>query len=253
MIFVWQGREFAGSARAAPGIRASIATTPELMAGDHSLDLLHEAYVDLRDAWMATCTDQGRDYGSPAFRWRQGDDNDPITARHCLMQAGELAAVNATQGVLHAPRVLVRAYPPTTPRGGAVEEHDWPGLAHYPLARSILEGSSVAAWLQDPELTDDERLLRSARIMVWSQNHDLDAPEEQLQDPDYVSWLHTVRDIRFHLGRHPERAGARGGRQTAWLRLSIDHRGRSRRPGTSALRTLERPGAPCPVGSPVGG
>jgi hypothetical protein len=136
------------------------------------IELLYLNYTGLRNAWAAHLLNRSRDLSAPGFEWKRGAEDEPISARTELLQAGELIAINAGKCVLHYLRTLSKAYTPNRNSDGSLASHDWPSTAAFCLGRGILEAAATVIWLMDPALTSDERLRRSARIALWSARQD---------------------------------------------------------------------------------
>jgi hypothetical protein len=129
------------------------------------MDHLTWAYCSLRDAWQTLSTDKDCDEAAPWNQWMNASTG-PVTEREILLQVAQLAAADAGKSVLHHLRLLARAYPPDALADDGLDPNGWPGFASYTVARAVLEGAAVIAWLLQPD--HDERCRRSARLQLWS-------------------------------------------------------------------------------------
>ncbi|MEV6620297.1 hypothetical protein AB0M83_13065 [Amycolatopsis sp. NPDC051106] len=135
--------------------------------GPSTLYHLTWAYQVVRDAWHALSMDQQCDESAPWDQWEplEGPDESAGGRTRLLVEA-EISANNAVRGVLHHLRSLAMIYPPDALQDSGLHPNGWPGFAAFTLARTLLEGTALAAWLlpADP----GERLYRSARFHLWS-------------------------------------------------------------------------------------
>lgn len=130
------------------------------------MDHLTWAYSSLRDAWQTLSTDEDCGQAAPWNQWLSEGTDDPVTEREMLLQVAQLTAADAGKSVLHHLRLLAWAYPPDALTDDGLDPNGWPGFASYTLARAVLEGAAVVAWLLQPD--PDERCRRSARMQLWS-------------------------------------------------------------------------------------
>jgi len=129
------------------------------------MDLLTWAYCSLRDAWRSLSNDEDCDEAAPWNQWLEGT-GDPVTECEMLLQKAQWTAADAAKSVLHHLRLFARAYPPDAFADDGLDPNGWPGFASYTLARVVLEGAAISAWLLTPD--PDERCRRSARLELWS-------------------------------------------------------------------------------------
>lgn len=145
-------------------------TDPQL---DHAvqqltLGLLVDTYGLLRQAWWASLRVQECADDAPWNTWH--DDDDPRgEARDLLVRAGEHSAIMTGQAITRHLGLLSRAYgpDPAVPEDGPDADR-WPHSAVYPQARAIAEGTALFAWLLDAGADRAERVLRGARLTLWS-------------------------------------------------------------------------------------
>ncbi|MBC6451323.1 hypothetical protein [Actinokineospora xionganensis] len=113
-------------------------------------------------------TDENCDMSAPWKQWHPvADDMDAVaTSRGSLLFAAELASTDSAKSVLHHLKLLAMAYPPSALREDGLDPRQWPGLAPYSVARSLLEAAAMLHWSLAPN--EDERLQHSARVELWS-------------------------------------------------------------------------------------
>lgn len=128
------------------------------------LSALMTAYAELSAAWSAAWTDRMRDPSGRWVRWRDAERRGIPWAT--LIQAGEMTSGTCAQAVRAHLDLLCRAYWPDI-----IDPADDP-VSHpaaYPPARAVLEATAEMIWVLDPAIDDDERAMRSAELMLWSQ------------------------------------------------------------------------------------
>jgi hypothetical protein len=82
------------------------------MSDYSTMELLHDAYHSIRDAWAALSNDQSRDDTAPWNSWRNVPEDTPITTRDVLLHVVEFSAADAGKSVLHHVAALAGAYRP---------------------------------------------------------------------------------------------------------------------------------------------
>jgi hypothetical protein len=151
------------------------------------IDALHLAYANLRSAWRNTVQDRRIGENPPSGERLIGPEGSPITDKELLLHGAELMAVDASKSVLHHLRSLAKMYRADGELGDELDRDEWPGTGAYSVARAVLEGTAMVAWLMAPDIDLDERVLRASLIGLWSANEDRRPPS-----PDPNVW--TLED-----------------------------------------------------------
>ncbi|WP_143086629.1 hypothetical protein [Lentzea flaviverrucosa] len=144
-------------------------------------DALHLAYAALRTGWRDTLQDRRSGENAPGFERVIGAEDAPITDKELLLQGAELMAVDASKSVLHHLRSLTKMYRADGGPGAELDQDEWPGTGAYSVARAVLEGTAMVAWLMAPDIDLDERVLRASLVGLWSAKEDRRPPSA---DPD---------------------------------------------------------------------
>lgn len=106
---------------------------------------------------------------SPLATERQllgNEDTDNAPADQELHFLGRAAASRAEVAASHALAAILRLLRHPDEVGPAT-------AALYPLARTAIEGAAIAHYLLDADISLDQRLLRTAQILVWSEQNRL--------------------------------------------------------------------------------
>jgi hypothetical protein len=133
---------------------------------------LRGIYSVLSDAWRAWISDKSIGGNCPAVQWLSNDlPETTVTTAEVLLMGVEFTVMQTGLAIRDHLNSLSSAYPTSAIRRAAPATWPWPGSSAFTLARSILEGSGLITWLLDGAVDHNERMRRSARLILWSAHH----------------------------------------------------------------------------------
>lgn len=183
-------------------------------------DVVHEAYRFLSDTYRAVGEDRVVDRTKAVFQpllLGAEDGTEQAVAREML--ASDLQDIIGHTGARIGEHVaaLTALYQPSAPElrrnhplVEAAENQRAPRSAAFTVARSILEGVSMFAWVCDAGVTQTERLRRTASISIWSAHYadiahgsstePLVKARAKTADVGDPNWFNPTRVIKVALG-----------------------------------------------------